>query len=268
MGQNFTSRQDVLTFPVTTHGLFGAGAKALAQTSLFRHSTLISLARQFRDNSRMNLFLWTIISSFFFLWSGLLLAQDNKDSNARSERQVKIIEPDKQVAIAQPAAIDTEKFELGMNVGFLAVEDFNSNPIIGLALVYHLTDNWIATANYGISNVSRATFEELAGGNFLSDYHFETVSLGAGYKLLSGRSFFGKRHKYNSSIYALLGIGNVDFADDNNVSLVAGASYRVVLTDWMTVNLDLKNHSVERDFLDDNKRTNNIEFTLGINALF
>ncbi len=195
---------------------------------------------------------------------------DINNTEADADTSVRIIEPDKTVTTAQPAAIDTERFELGGYIGFLAVEDFNTNPVVGLSFAYHVAPDWLVMANYGVSEVSRASFEEISGGNFLAsgDYDFETFSFIGGYRLLEGRSFLRKRAKYNSGIYALAGVGSVQFAGEDNVSLVFGASYRTVLTDWLTVNLDFKNHHVERNFLNDSKRTNNLEFAVGFNALF
>lgn len=195
---------------------------------------------------------------------------NDTESESETDQSVRIIEPDKTVTTAQPAAIDTEHFELGAYAGFLAVEDFNTNPVFGLSFAYHVATDWLVMANYGISEVSHASFEELSGGNFLADadYDFETFSFIGGYRLLKGRSFLGKRSKYNSDIYALAGLGSVQFAGEDNVSLVLGASYRTVLTDWLTVNMDFKNHHVERNFLNDSKRTNNLELTFGVNALF
>lgn len=192
------------------------------------------------------------------------------EEESETDKSVRIIEPDKTVTTAQAAAIDTERFELGFYTGFLAVEDFNTNPIFGLSFAYHVAVDWLVMADYGVSQVSRASFEELSGGNFLAkaDYDFETFSFIGGYRLLKGRSFFGKHAKFNSDIYALAGVGSVQFAGEDNVSLIFGASYRTVLTDWLTVNLDFKNHHVERNFLNDSKRTNNLGLTFGVNALF
>lgn len=181
-----------------------------------------------------------------------------------------VIEANKKTVSAQVAAIDTEKFELGGYLGMLSVEDFNSNPVTGLSLVYHINNRFLAQVNYGTSTVGRAAFEEIVGGNFLADgdYDFEYVNVLAGYKLLDGRSFLGKRHKYNSSIYIMAGPTQVSFAGEDNTGIVFGASYRTVMTDWLTMNLDVRNTLVDRDFLEDNKKTNNTEMFLGINALF
>ncbi|MGM8227153.1 outer membrane beta-barrel domain-containing protein [Cellvibrio sp. ARAG 10.3] len=187
-----------------------------------------------------------------------------------NDKPVTVIEPDKSMPTIQVAAIDTEKFELGAYVGLLSVEDFNTNPVTGVSFTYHINRKFIAQANYGISTVGKAAFEEVAGGNFLADdeYDFEYINLLAGYNLLDGRSFLGKRHKFNSAIYLLAGVADVSFAGNDKTGMVIGASYRAVVTDWMTINLDLRDTIVDREFLGDSKKTNNTEMLIGVNALF
>jgi outer membrane beta-barrel protein len=183
-------------------------------------------------------------------------------------KPVKIIEPDKTVTSVQPAAIDTERFELGAYVGLLSVEDFNTNPVTGFSLSYHINDSFIVQTNYGTSAVGKASFEEREDASFLKDYDFTYVNLLAGYKVLGGRSFLGKRQKFNSAIYLLAGAADVSFNENSKTGIVFGASYRAVITDWLTVNLDVRDTIVDREFLENSKKTNNTEMVIGVNALF
>lgn len=190
-----------------------------------------------------------------------------------SEDQGEIIEPEKKSIPVRSAQIDTEHFELGIFGGELNTEDFNSNPVFGISFSYHITSNIMAQINQGSSDVDKATFEERDisdGEGFLleSDRTFTYRSLLGGYRILSGRSFLGSKLKMNSSIYLLAGLGRVDFAGEENTSYELAASYRTVVTDWLTINLDLKDHIFNRNFLNDDKTTHNVEFTLGVNALF
>ncbi len=189
-----------------------------------------------------------------------------------NDKHVKIIEPTKTVTSVQPAAIDTEHFELGPYVGLLSVEDFNSNLVTGISFTYHISSKFIAQMNYGLSSVGKAAFEEgaAAEGSFLAkkDRDFKSVNILAGYKLLDGRSFLGKNHKFNSAIYLMAGVAKVQFAGEKNTGSVLGASYRAVITDWVTVNFDLRDTIVSRNFLNDKKSTNNTEVLVGVNVLF
>ena len=186
------------------------------------------------------------------------------------QKPIKVVESKKTVEKARSAAIDTESFEFGAYTGMLSVEDFNTNPVVGVSLSYHVTNRFLAQVNYGQSNVERATFEDLAGGNFVADDEdtFEYYNVLAGFKILPGRSFLGKTRKYNSDIYLFVGVGNFEFAGNEDTNLVIGASYRIVVTDWLTWNIDFRDHFMDREFLSEDKLTHNLEFSLGLNALF
>ncbi|MGH1487058.1 MAG: outer membrane beta-barrel domain-containing protein [Cellvibrionaceae bacterium] len=198
-----------------------------------------------------------------------------------SGSSVKIIEPKKDVKIAKSAAIDDEKFELGLFTGILAVDEFNDNPVYGISFSYHMTPKFLLQLNYGESETRTPTFEKNATPDpdnpFLTDSQrtFEYVNLLAGYRVLRGRSFFGRNSKYNSDIYLMFGVDSVDFAQgSSNTGIVIGTSYRVVLTDSLTMNVDFRGHAVDREFnilsgAEGNKEsTFNTELIVGLNLLF
>jgi outer membrane beta-barrel protein len=195
--------------------------------------------------------------------SMLAFGENAKDS-------VVIIEPEKAVTNVQAAAIDDEHFELGFYLGSLSVEEFNTNLVTGLSLTYHISSSWLTQAHYAISKVQSPAFEDTSGFTFLNDddLNYEYLRILGGYKLFDGRSFLGKRHKYNSAVYILAGISDVDFAGSRNQGLALGLSYRTVITDWLTVNLDVNNTTVNLKLFNDQSKSNNTEMTLGMNALF
>lgn len=190
---------------------------------------------------------------------------DEEDTDSR----VRIIEPETRITEARSAAIDDERFELGFYLGNLSVEDFGSDLVSGVELSYHLTNDWLLQMNYGTATIDRAAFES-SQRQFLSssDRDFDYFALVSGFRLLQGRSFFGARSKYDSAIYLLAGPERVSFAGNDETGLAFGLSYRLVFTDWMTVNMDFREHMFKRDFIGDSKQTLNTEFRIGINALF
>ncbi len=204
----------------------------------------------------------------FITLSPMLMAQTIGSLN--QEKKEPVIEPEKQPEVARSAQIDTESFELGVYAGVLNIEDFNSNPVVGLSFLYHINKKFTAQALYGTSKVSKATFEELTDSDFLSDEdrNFQYLELLGGYKLLSGRSFLGSSTKLDSDLYLNAGFGQMSFADSSSVGLVIGGSYRLVVTDWMTMNFDIRDHIFNREFIGDSKVTHNTEFSIGFNALF
>lgn len=193
--------------------------------------------------------------------------------NAYTQEQasrVEVVKPPERTDHARRAAIDSENFELGAYLGALSVEDFSTQVSVGLTLNYHISSRFLVQAHYAQSDVERATFEEISGGNFLSDSDrtFEHLSVLAGYRLAEGRSFFGEDRKFNSYIYVLAGPSQVSFAGEDNTGLALGLSYKTVLTDWATLNLDVRDIVVDRAFLGDEKTTHNTELAIGLNLLF
>lgn len=186
---------------------------------------------------------------------------------------VTIIEPRQQPVPAKAAKIDTEKFQVGVYLGSLSVEDFNTNLVQGLSFSYQLHDDYLLLLHYGQSDVERSTFERREELNFLSDSDRELsyLVLSGGYRLFSARSFLGENFKYDSDVYLLAGFGELDYAGYKGSGFTLGASYRLVATDWLVTTLDIKDHIYEsRDVfgLGDPRTTHNIEFSIGLNALF
>ena len=227
--------------------------------SLLPLSTTIKIA--------ISTMIWPLL---LWLLSATAAAQGTiSDINNDEEESVRIIEPQKEVSTAKSAAIDDEHFELGLFAGMLAVEDFNSNVAQGISFTYHLTPKVAFQLNYGVSEVSRAAFEEEAGSSFVADDRLVSYQdLLVGYRVLRGRSFLGSRSKYNSDIYLLLGAGRFKFNGETETGATLGASYRVVLTDSLVANLDFRSHRVDREFQGDSKSTINNEFVFGLNVLF
>jgi len=217
---------------------------------------------------------------FFVSFSASVIAQDAVEPpkrktiggiNSNNEPE-EIIEPEKKSTPVRSAQIDTERFELGVFGGFLNAEDFSSNTSFGVSFSYHITKDIITQVNRGKSNIDKATFEESLGP-FLSDTErdFSYFTILGGYRVLHGRSFIGSTKKMNSSIYLMGGFGQIEFAGNEATSFEFAASYRTVVTDWMTINLDIRNHMFDREVagtLTDEKTTHNTELVLGVNALF
>lgn len=201
---------------------------------------------------------------------GVLLLLYTSQLQAQNSGSVRIIEPKKDVPVAKSAAIDDEQFELGLFAGFLSIEEFNTNPVWGASLTYHIAPRFIAQINYGFSEIDRSNTEADAGEgiNFVSTRDVEYYNILAGYRLLRGRSFIGKQQKYNSDLYLLLGVGSLELSDNSNSSIVFGTSYRTVLTDELTFNIDFRGHLADLEFANTETSSFNTELSFGLNFLF
>lgn len=183
---------------------------------------------------------------------------------------VTVIEPHSEVEPAQAAKIDTEKFELGAFAGIISIADFDTVAVTGFSASYHISEAFMASVAYGKSGEPEASFERNVGGSFLPEREkgFQYVSAYGSYRMFDGRTFFGSSKKFNSHIYFDAGLDSVTFGGESNIGLVLGTQYKVVVNDWLTGNIIFRDHIVSRNFLGEDKLTQNIEFAIGFNALF
>ncbi len=89
-----------------------------------------------------------------------------------------------------------------------------------------------------------------------------------GYNLFPGETFVTQNLTFNSAFYLVAGAGNTDFASDNHFTFTFGSGYRIILKDWLTVNMDFRDHSFDTQIGPKNKRTHNLEFSTGLTAFF
>ena len=181
-----------------------------------------------------------------------------------------IIEPETRDRRVKAAEIDTERFELGVYGGLLSVENFNTNPVGGLSFSFHLTKQWLLQANAASSSFNLSSREENAGIELFpeDDEKLNYYDLNVGFKLLDGRSYFSQKRKYDSSLYIIAGAGNADFVGQSSTLINFGLSYRSVITDYLTLNVDIRNRIFEQTIGEETEQTNNGELTLGLNLLF
>ena len=189
---------------------------------------------------------------------------------SEKDKQVTVITPKKQVPDIKTAQIDDEKFEFGVFIGLLSIEDFDTNTVNGFSVNYHINPRWLANFSYGQSGEANATFEEVLNENFVRDREdgFQFTSISAGYRLFSGRSYLNKNLKFNSHVYLGAGVESIDFAGESDIGAAFSMTYKVVLSDWLTSDLIFRDHIYQRDFLGDSKTTQNLELSWGLNVLF
>ena len=211
----------------------------------------------------------TIISTLLLVTATPNWAQTIGDAG---KKNITTITPEKKAPKVNSAKIDTERFELGVYAGFLSIENFDVNSLIGLQGTFHINSRLMANVYYGQSDSARARFEREVGddSNFIADREdgFRYVAAGISYNVLNARSFSGSKRKYDSYISIDTAIESVDFAGESNIGLMIGTTYKTVVTDWFTVNINLKDHIVEREFLGESNLTQNLELSVGLNFLF
>ncbi|MFT4766113.1 MAG: outer membrane beta-barrel protein [Oleispira sp.] len=182
-----------------------------------------------------------------------------------------VVEPDNTQREAYEAQIDSEFFELGAYAGILAIEDFGSSSVLGIKASFHATEDFFLQANYGQAEAGLSTAEYVYGDSetsIITDRDYRYYNLLVGYNLFPGETFVTQDLTFNSAFYLVAGAGNTDFADDNHFTITVGSGYRIILKDWLTINVDFRDHSFEAEIGPKTKRTHNLEFSTGLTAFF
>ena len=183
----------------------------------------------------------------------------------------RVIEPNVARRKIKTPKIDNENWEVGGGMGFVSIEDFGTNSAYAAMLTYHVTEDFFFRADLGQSTAGKTSFETLAGEIELltgDERRFTYYSLSLGYNFLPGEVFLGRGTAMNSSFYVLGGIGSVDFAGDDRLTINFGAGYRVLPTDWLAIHLGVQDRVFDSDLLGETKVTNNIEMILSATVFF
>jgi len=182
-----------------------------------------------------------------------------------------LIEPDVQPRAVTEALIDTENFEVGIFIGFMKIEDFESSFLRGSKLTYHLSERFFFEANVGFAEGGETSFEKLAGNvRVLSDeereYRYYSVNLGV--NVLPGRAFLTENYAFNTNFYLIGGTGATEFAGDTRFTANVGAGYQVLLTDSIAVQFTVREHLYRIDVLGEEKSSMNTEVSAGLSVFF
>jgi outer membrane beta-barrel protein len=167
--------------------------------------------------------------------------------------------------------IDAADVEVGVYAGLLSVEDFGVNGVTGVFLAYHATEDFFFVAHYGKADTEESSYEQLSGGvSLLSDderaYAYYDINIA--YRLLPGEAFVGRGLALNTALYFLLGAGNTSFGGDTRFTLNAGVGYQLLLLDFFSLKLDMRDHVLDIDVHGQTERAHHLEFTLGASFYF
>lgn len=211
--------------------------------------------------SRIQQFL--LIATACFAWSSLSYAETGP---------VQVIEPEVKPRKVKESQIDTEFFELGAFAGLLTIDNFNTEPVIGVSAAFHATEDFFVQFNYGMASAGLTSYEELSGSDIrlLTDAErdYSYYDLMVGYNIFPGEIFLTRNLTFNSAIYINAGVGNTEFAGEDNFTIVWGTGYRIILKDWVNLHVDFKDHMFRSDVIRQDQLTHNIEFSMGASVFF
>ncbi len=182
-----------------------------------------------------------------------------------------IVLPDLQRRTIDESDIDTEDFEIGGFGGVMNVEDFGSNPVAGVRLAYHATEDFFMEASYGFTETSETSFEKLSGSAQLipdDDRELTYYNLSVGYNIFPGEVFIGDDFAFNTTLYLIGGAGNTDFAGDSFFTYNFGLGIRFFATDWFSLHFDVRDHVFNTDLLGAEETTHNLESHISATLFF
>jgi len=185
-------------------------------------------------------------------------------------QQGPIIEPNLERRDIREADIDSENVEIGVFAGQVSIEDFSSSSIVGVSLGYHITENIFAEATYAQADAGETSFEILSGGApFLTEeereYRYYDLSVGYNF---NGELFVTQNTVFNTDFFVTVGGGSTDFGGESQFTLSLGAGYRVLITDYFALRLDLRDRIFNSEIIGEEKDTHNIQYTLGATYFF
>ena len=187
-------------------------------------------------------------------------AQDQKPAN----EQVIVPEVDRR-PIKLPK-FPSNDFEIGTYVGSYATKNFGTSLVYGVRLGYHITEDFFVEAVYGQTKVSDESFRQiLPGGVFVSEKEKLTYyNLSAGVNILPGEVFVLRNYACPSQLYLIGGVGSTNFNQQRRQTFNVGMGWRVFFKDWVSLQIDMRDHIFSLDLLGKRQSTQNLEFTGGI----
>jgi outer membrane beta-barrel protein len=198
----------------------------------------------------------------------------------KPSNQVVVEEPQGEPSIIEPQvnrrAVKTPKIkakdvELGAYFGALSIQDFGTNPLYGVRAAYHVSEDIFLEGFVARSKAGTTSLEDVFPDITVvsgAGRHFTYYDLDLGYNVLPGEIFIGRGHAFNSALYVTVGMGDVKFAQKDQFSLNFGVGDRLLITDWLALHLDVRDHVFETDLTGRTKNVHNIEATLGLTTFF
>lgn len=194
---------------------------------------------------------------------------DAEDKSIPAQEQV--IQPQLERRDVKVPHINANDIEVGFYSGILSIENFSAESVKGVRLAYHVTEDFFVEGAYARSIISDEFFRSRAFPITGFDQQEEDLTyynISLGYNVLPGEIFLGRRWAMASAFYIIGGIGTTTFANESYSTFNFGGGYRILLTDWLAMHIDMRDYVFDSDLLGQNKRTNNFEATLGLTVFF
>lgn len=181
-----------------------------------------------------------------------------------------LINPEVERREIETVKIDTEDFEIGMYAGMYSTGDFGTNPVTGVRFAFHINEHLFVEFAGGLTETEETSSESFFPSAFpqIDDRTLKYYNVSLGWNILPGESFIGSDWAFSSSYYLIAGGGNTEFAGNKYFTINFGMGLRFLLTDWMALHMDMRDHLFKHDVLLEDKAANNLEFHTGLTLFF
>ena len=189
---------------------------------------------------------------------------DEEDQSTLIEPQIERIEFDE-------SQIDSDDFEIAAYVGYLALEDFDTDLVTGIKLGYNVSEDFFVQASYGLGDSGKTSFEILSGGAPLlssDEREVEYYIVSLGFNLFPGEAFLTDSTTFNTVLYLSAGVGNTEFAGDDRFTIAYAVGYRTLFADGFSFDIEMRDLIFEQDLFGSEETTHNIELTVAFNFFF
>ena len=189
---------------------------------------------------------------------------DEEDQSTLIEPQIERIEFDE-------SQIDSDDFEIAAYVGYLALEDFDTDLVKGIKLGYNVSEDFFVQASYGLGDSGKTSFEILSGGAPLlssEEREVEYYIVSLGFNLFPGEAFLTDSTTFNTVLYLSTGVGNTEFAGDDRFTIAYAVGYRTLFADGFSLDIEMRDLIFEQDLFGSEETTHNIELTVAFNFFF
>ncbi len=209
-----------------------------------------------------------------FLAAGLLLLLLPAQSVlAQSEEadETTLIEPQIEREEFDESLIESDDFEVALYGGYLAIENFDTNVVVGVKVGYHISEDFFVQGAFGLSDSGETSFERLTGGApLLSDdeREVEYYLISLGFNLFPGEAFVTDSTTFNNVFYLSAGVGTTAFAGEDRFTIAYAFGYRTLFADGFSLDVEMRDLIWEMDIFGETENTNNLEFTVSMNLFF
>lgn len=168
--------------------------------------------------------------------------------------------------------VKTEFLEVGVSLGYLAIEGFPTTLSKSVNFTLRATENFFLEVNYlRADDVEESTFAQERDdvpNSLETNQDFTHFDLLLGYNFFQGEFFSGDGEANLSSLYGVWGVGETEFSEERRFTTTLGLGYQVAFNRRYILHFDVRDYIYESSLGDQNDTVHNIDSSVGLSYLF